>query len=115
MKSDSWLHKNINYADDGGTASIIQRGIGALPKQLGVEELRNISGYFPLKSYKAPDGTKKHFRKPTLQKIGNPFTYLAHGNEPSIDTDYASICIIGCAPGYDLEQNWPTKSHEERS
>lgn len=106
LKSDDWLKADCNYAEDGGTVDLIQSWKGALVSQLGVEELQTTKKTFTRKG-------KGKDQKATTHHIGTPFTFLAHGNEPSIDTDYASICIIGTPKDYDLEEHWPDKSAEE--
>lgn len=108
LKSKDWLRADSNYAEDGGTVDIIQSWKGALVSQLGVEELQTTKKTFTR-------GGKGKDKKTTTHHIDTPFTFLAHGNEPSIDTDYASICIIGCPTDYDLESHWPEKPAEEDS
>lgn len=86
-------------------ADIITERKGALAGQLGIEELRTIKKPFTRTGKGKDDKTVK-----TTHYIGTPFTYLTHGNQPSIGTDYASICIIGCPKDYNLGKHWPAKT-----
>lgn len=40
----------------------------------------------------------------------NSFSYLGYGNEASIHTEYASICIVAAAQGHNVEDKWPKTS-----
>lgn len=37
---------------------------------------------------------------------GHTFRYLEYGNEPCVTTGYASICMVGAAPGHHVDEVW---------
>jgi hypothetical protein len=48
------------------------------------------------------------------QTTGSKFNYMAYGNEPSMCTQYASICMIACIPGHDIREVWPKSDYSPR-
>ena len=53
----------------------------------------------------APITRRMGWDEPTLA-TATKFEYLTYGNEPSIATEYASICMIASALGHNIQSKW---------
>lgn len=61
-----------------------------------------------------PELETKHGKKASPSVTGTKFTYIAHGNEPCVTIQYASICMIACIPGHDIKDVWPKSDYNPR-
>jgi len=69
----------------------------------------------PIVKYKGNEGQERQ-RKWNEPKFATAtkFKYLAYGNDVTVRTVYASICMIASAPGYDIKSKWSEYEAPER-